>query len=55
MFAGKEVPAVGCSIGVERCFTILEAQLRAKAATSGGRIRDTRTQVCMWALNPIVC
>ena len=31
MFSGKEVPAVGVSIGIERVFAIMEAQLRAQA------------------------
>jgi histidyl-tRNA synthetase len=31
MFSGKEVPAVGVSIGIERVFAIMEAQLRARA------------------------
>lgn len=37
MFSGKEVPAVGVSIGIERVFAIMEAQLRAQAeAVSSG-------------------
>lgn len=31
MFSGKEVPAVGVSIGIERVFAIMEAQMRAAA------------------------
>jgi histidyl-tRNA synthetase len=47
MFSGKDVPAVGVSIGVERVFAIMEAQAQAAAAAIGGFIRSTRTQV--WA------
>lgn len=28
MFSGKDVPAVGVSIGIERVFTIMEGQVR---------------------------
>jgi histidyl-tRNA synthetase len=45
MFSGKEVPAVGVSIGIERVFAIVEGRLRAEAAAAGGTIRDTETQV----------
>ena len=45
MFSGKDVPAVGVSIGVERVFAVLEAQMRAQAAASGGFIRSNDTQV----------
>ncbi|KAF8060498.1 histidine--tRNA ligase [Scenedesmus sp. PABB004] len=45
MFSGKDVPAVGVSIGIERVFTIMEAQERARAAESGAAIRATATQV----------
>lgn len=31
MFSGKDVPAVGVSIGIERVFAIMEAQLRLQA------------------------
>jgi histidyl-tRNA synthetase len=31
MFSGKDVPAVGVSIGIERVFAIMEAQLRQQA------------------------
>ncbi len=41
MFSGKNVPAVGVSIGIERIFTILEARERAKQAN----IKTTKTQV----------
>lgn len=37
MFSGKEVPAVGVSIGIERVFAIMEAQLRAQAEQARGR------------------
>eukprot|EP00878_Enallax_costatus_P014599 GHUV01015273.1.p1 GENE.GHUV01015273.1~~GHUV01015273.1.p1 ORF type:complete len:810 (+),score=288.70 GHUV01015273.1:998-3427(+) len=45
MFSGKDVPAVGVSIGIERVFAIMEAQARARAAESGNAIRATETQV----------
>lgn len=45
MFSGKEVPAVGVSIGIERVFAIMEAQMRAAAAAASGVIRETETQV----------
>ncbi|KAL4421027.1 hypothetical protein ABPG77_007502 [Micractinium sp. CCAP 211/92] len=45
MFSGKEVPAVGVSIGIERVFAIMEAQLRAQAEQAGGTIRETETEV----------
>ena len=45
MFSGKEVPAVGVSIGIERVFAIMEAQMRAAAAAANGTIRETETQV----------
>lgn len=35
MFSGKEVPAVGVSIGIERVFAIMEAQMRAQAEQVG--------------------
>lgn len=37
MFSGKEVPAVGVSIGIERVFAIMEARLRAQAEQARGR------------------
>ena len=46
MFSGKQVPAVGVSLGVERIFSILEQKYRGAAAESNGRIRETKTQVC---------
>lgn len=45
MFAGKEVPAVGVSIGIERVFAIMESQMKAAAAAAQGTIRETETQV----------
>ena len=45
MFSGKDVPAVGGSIGSERVFALLEAQMRERAAVSGGFIRSTATDV----------
>ncbi|KAI8463085.1 MAG: hypothetical protein J3K34DRAFT_158180 [Monoraphidium minutum] len=45
MFSGKDVPAVGVSIGIERVFAIMEARLRERAAEAGAAIRATETQV----------
>jgi hypothetical protein len=45
MFSGKNVPAVGISIGIERVFAILERQLRRDAQRDGAIIRETRTMV----------
>lgn len=46
MFSGKQVPAVGVSLGIERIFAILEEKHRRQAAASNGKIRETNTQVC---------
>lgn len=45
MFSGKDVPAVGVSIGIERVFAIMEAQARERAAAAGRPIRQTETEV----------
>lgn len=45
MFSSTAVPAVGVSIGVERVFAIMEAQLLRQAAERGCRIRESHTQV----------
>lgn len=45
MFSGKDVPAVGCSIGIERVFSVLEARKRREAEAQNGFIRSTSTQV----------
>lgn len=45
MFSGKDVPAVGVSIGIERIFNIMEEKARALAASEGCTIRETETQV----------
>ena len=45
MFSGKNVPAVGISIGIERVFAILERQLRRTAQRDGAIIRETKTMV----------
>lgn len=45
MFSGKDVPAVGVSIGIERIFSIIEAQMRAKANEMGHQIRANETRV----------
>lgn len=49
MYSGKDVPAVGVSIGVERVFTVLEARLRAEAEAASRKLRATRTQVLVGA------
>lgn len=49
MYSGKDVPAVGVSIGVERVFTVLEARLRAEAEAASRKLRSTRTQVLIGA------
>lgn len=38
MFSGKDIPAIGVSIGIERVFSILEEKLQ-------GQCRATSTQV----------
>lgn len=40
-FSGKDVPAVGVSVGIERVFAIMEAQIRERAAP----VRATETEV----------
>jgi len=45
MFSGKDVPAIGMSVGIERIFSILEARMRAKAETEGKALRSTETEV----------
>ena len=45
MYSGKNVPAVGVSIGIERVFSIMEGQIRAAAAAANKPVRATRTQV----------
>lgn len=61
MFSGKQVPAVGVSLGIERIFAILEEKHRQEAAASGGKIRETKTQVCLQSfkiftfLSPLGC
>lgn len=45
MFSGKQVPAVGVSLGIERIFSLLEQKYKSQAEASGGRIRETKTQV----------
>jgi len=44
MFSGKDVPAVGVSIGIERIFAILERKLLQQADAAGATIRETQTQ-----------
>ena len=45
MFSGKQIPAVGISLGVERIFSILETRYRDQAKACNGHIRETKTQV----------
>lgn len=45
MFSGKQVPAVGVSLGIERIFSLLEQKYRRQAEASSGKIRETKTQV----------
>lgn len=45
MFSNKEVPAVGVSIGIERVFAIIEAQMKEKTKENKGTIRETETEV----------
>ena len=45
MFSGKQVPAVGISIGIERIFALLEQKWRSQ-----GDIRERETQVC-WTVH----
>lgn len=40
MFSGKDIPAVGVSIGIERIFAILE-----RKATEEKQVRATKTQI----------
>uniref|UniRef100_A0A7S2Z537 histidine--tRNA ligase n=2 Tax=Eukaryota TaxID=2759 RepID=A0A7S2Z537_9CHLO len=44
-FAGKDIPAVGVSIGIERVYAIIEAKLKEQAKQTGVPIRSTDTQV----------
>ena len=44
-FAGKDIPAVGVSIGIERVYAIIEAKLKEEAERTGVPIRSTDTQV----------
>eukprot|EP01024_Parvocaulis_polyphysoides_P048985 TRINITY_DN47074_c0_g3_i2.p1 TRINITY_DN47074_c0_g3~~TRINITY_DN47074_c0_g3_i2.p1 ORF type:complete len:223 (-),score=52.06 TRINITY_DN47074_c0_g3_i2:149-817(-) len=44
MFSGKDVPAVGVSIGIERVFNILEEQTNQAAKSQNKQIRATKTQ-----------
>lgn len=50
MFSGKDVPAVGVSIGIERIFAILEKRLKKRAEEEKKKIRETQTQVILSCL-----
>lgn len=43
MFSGKDIAAVGVSIGIERLFTVMSARM-------GDAMRATHTQVSHWVL-----
>ncbi|GIL68735.1 hypothetical protein Vafri_21978 [Volvox africanus] len=45
MFSGKDVPAVGVSIGIEWVFAIMGQQVRERAAASGRPVRAIETEV----------
>eukprot|EP00963_Diacronema_lutheri_P006355 scaffold544_cov320-Pavlova_lutheri.AAC.69 len=45
MFSGKDVPAVGVSLGIERVFAIKEEQERQKAQAEGTKVRSNETEV----------
>ncbi|KAG2427701.1 hypothetical protein HYH02_014533 [Chlamydomonas schloesseri] len=50
MFSGKDVPAVGVSIGIERVFAIMEAQMRERAAAAGKPLRAIETEVLVGSI-----
>ncbi|GLC65359.1 hypothetical protein PLESTF_000284700 [Pleodorina starrii] len=50
MFSGKDVPAVGVSIGIERVFAIMEQQVRERAAASGRPVRAIETEVLVGSI-----
>ena len=58
MFSGKDVPAVGVSIGIERVFAILERRLTVQAKHHGAAIRETQTQasahIDFWPMKDIL-
>lgn len=45
MFSGKDVPAVGVSVGIERVFSIMEGQMRERAAATCTPLRASETEV----------
>jgi histidyl-tRNA synthetase len=47
MFSGKDKPAVGVSIGIERVFALLEDKYRSLAAVGQGKIRENEIQVSL--------
>ena len=49
-FAGKDIPAVGVSIGIERVYAIIEAKLKEEAQRTGVPIRSTDTQVLVCSI-----
>ncbi|GAQ79094.1 Histidyl-tRNA synthetase [Klebsormidium nitens] len=52
MFSGKNVPAVGVSLGIERVFAIMEEQARAEAERAKTTLRKTQTEVLVASIGP---
>ena len=52
MFSGKEVPAVGISIGIERIFTLLEDDERRQSEARKSVVRKNDTQVLVCSVGP---
>ena len=52
MFSGKEVPAVGISIGIERIFTLLEEDERRQSEARKSVVRKNDTQVLVCSVGP---
>ena len=52
MFSGKEVPAVGISIGIERIFTLLEEDERRQSEARKSVVRKNDTHVLVCSVGP---
>ena len=52
MFSGKEVPAVGISIGIERIFTLLEEDEKRQSEARKSVVRKNDTQVLVCSVGP---
>ncbi len=50
MFSGKDKPAVGVSIGIERVFALLEEKYRNEATAASGKVRENEIQVCFYGV-----